>query len=68
MKLFRDDLDEDDVVAFKKWARENYKPMSEIKGVWHPIIQEECVRMNEEAGEDISGLFDSFLTDTTKPL
>ena len=60
MKLFRD-VKSEEVEEFKKWARENYKPMSEIKGIWHPIVQEECVRINEEAAEDISGLLDSFV-------
>jgi len=34
--------------AFKQWARENYQPHSEIKGVWHPIVQAECLKINLE--------------------
>jgi hypothetical protein len=33
---------------FRSWARDNYKPGTEIKGIWHPVVQSECVRMNEE--------------------
>lgn len=33
---------------FRSWARENYRAGSEIKGIWHPVVQDECVRMNEE--------------------
>ena len=33
---------------FRAWARENYKPGEPIKGIWHPIIQEECVCINRE--------------------
>lgn len=31
---------------FRKWAHENYKTGSEIKGCWHPVTQDECVKMN----------------------
>lgn len=50
MKLFRD-LDTAEQAAFRKWARENYKPLSPIDGVWHPIVQDECVQINAEHGE-----------------
>lgn len=36
--------------ASRAWARENYKPFDPITGVWHPVVQAECVRMNIEAG------------------
>lgn len=48
MKLFRE-LSEEEKVEFRAWARENYTPHSEIKGIWHPVVQEECVQMNREA-------------------
>lgn len=31
---------------FRKWAYENYEPGTEIKGSWHPIVQDECVKIN----------------------
>jgi hypothetical protein len=35
--------------AFQKWARDNYVPFSTIEGIWHPVTQAECVKMNQEA-------------------
>jgi len=48
MTLFRD-LGEAEAASFRKWARENYKPFSEISGLWHPVVQAECTQMNKEA-------------------
>lgn len=50
--LFRN-LTEDEVVEFKKWARDNYKPYDSISGVWHPVIQAECAKINAEGKEGI---------------
>jgi hypothetical protein len=47
MKMF-DDLTPEREAEFKDWARANYKPLTAIKGVWHPVTQAECVRMNDE--------------------
>jgi len=33
---------------FRSWARDNYGLGSPILGVWHPVVQEECVKMNGE--------------------
>lgn len=30
----------------RKWAQENYEPFDHIMGSWHPIVQQECVKMN----------------------
>ena len=49
MNLFKT-LSDEEKKEYRKWARENYKTYEPIKGIWHPIVQEECVRMNEEAG------------------
>jgi hypothetical protein len=32
----------------RQWARDNYTALQPIEGVWHPVVQDECVRMNEE--------------------
>ena len=48
MELFRTDLTPKEEEDMRRWARENYEPLSPIKRVWHPIVQRECVRMNEE--------------------
>ena len=47
MNLFRN-LTGDEIREFKDWARQNYVPFSEIKGIWHPVIQQECARINEK--------------------
>ena len=40
-------LSPDEEKNFREWARKNYVCFTPIKGVWHPAIQEECVRMNQ---------------------
>lgn len=46
-RLFRD-LTPEEEISFRQWARNNYRPGSDIYGLWHPVIQDECVRINEE--------------------
>ena len=50
MKLFKT-LSESEEIIFRSWARLHYKPFEPIPGVWHPVVQDECRKMNEEAGE-----------------
>ena len=50
MTLFRE-LTPEEETEYRRWARDNYKPGTEINGVWHPIVQDECVLMNREWGE-----------------
>jgi hypothetical protein len=45
--LFRQ-LTEEEEKEFRQWARDNYEPYSEIKGIWHWIVQDECVKINKE--------------------
>ena len=45
-------LDSDEKEKFKAGARKNYKPFSEINGTWHPVYQEECVKINNEYHAD----------------
>jgi len=47
MNLFRE-LDAEEEAEFRKWSRENYVPGEPINGVWHPICQDECVKINAE--------------------
>ena len=47
--LFRT-VTEEEAAEFRRWARENYVPLSPIEGIWHPEVQAECTRMNEEVG------------------
>jgi hypothetical protein len=34
---------------FRNWARENYKPGEEVCSAWHPVVVDECKKMNEES-------------------
>ena len=43
-------LSPDEEVEFRQWARENYNVFTDINGGWHPVVQDECRKMNEEAG------------------
>lgn len=52
MKLFRDDLSPSEIEDFRRWARENYKPLEPINGAWHPVVQDECAKMNAEHGAE----------------
>jgi hypothetical protein len=49
MNLFKK-LSTSDEKNFRHWARINYTPFSSISGVWHPVVQDECRKMNEESG------------------
>lgn len=48
MEIFKK-LDEDEVKVFQAWAEDNYKPYSPIDGMWHPVVQAECARINDLA-------------------
>ena len=44
MELFRD-LSESEANEFRQWARNNYKLGDSIKSIWHPVVQDECNKM-----------------------
>jgi hypothetical protein len=46
--MFRD-LSFNEACEFRQWARDNYKTGEPISGIWHPIVQDECTKMNKEA-------------------
>ena len=46
-------LNQEEERQFRQWARDNYKPYSPISGVWHPVVQAECVKINMEQDEKI---------------
>ena len=48
MSMFRE-LDESEELDFRKWARENYVPFQDISGGWHPVVRDECKKINEES-------------------
>jgi hypothetical protein len=39
-------LSESQVKEFKQWTRDNYTPGDEISDLWHPVIKEECRKIN----------------------
>ena len=47
LPLFRV-LDESEEAQFRAWARENHKPGDAVNRLWHPVVQDECKKMNEE--------------------
>lgn len=46
-EMFRK-LDDNEVKEFQEWARHNYIAGTDISKLWHPVVQEECKRMNKE--------------------
>ena len=46
--MFFRDLDKDEEIKFRQWARENFQPGDPIKTFWHPVIQDECQKINNE--------------------
>jgi len=57
MNLFRI-LTEEEKKEFRQWARDNYIPLDRISPVWHPEVQDECIKINLEK---IKGEFDVIL-------
>ena len=51
MKVFRE-LSPEEKEEFREWARANYVIRTDINGVWNPIVQDECVKMNHERMEE----------------
>lgn len=45
MNIFRT-LDKKETKEFKKYANENYISGTAINPIWHPVVKEECKRMN----------------------
>lgn len=46
------ELDEEESFDYRAWARENYSPGDKIYEVWHPEVQDECRKINEEHSEE----------------
>ena len=47
-------LDETQIEEFRSHARRTYELFSPINGIWHPVYQLECVKMNMEAATFVS--------------
>ena len=39
---------------YRKWARENYIPNETISNFWHPVVQMECININQQQNEKTS--------------
>jgi hypothetical protein len=50
-RVFRD-LDPEEERLFRSWARENFTPGAPLNPLWHPVVRDECERMNAEKGEE----------------
>ena len=57
MELFRL-LTKEEKKEYKQWARDNYVPGSIVSSLWHPEVQDECIKINLEK---IKGEFDVIL-------
>lgn len=55
MKLFKK-LSKKEEIRFRAWARQNYAAFTPINGLWHPVVQSECAKINEEADINLRGL------------
>lgn len=47
MDLFRE-LSPAEERVFRSWARDHYEPGSPVSELWHPVVRDECRKINEE--------------------
>ena len=40
-------LSPEEAEHYRKWARDNYEAGNDINILWHPVVREECERINE---------------------
>lgn len=45
MNIYRT-LDKKETKEFQQYAKENYVPGTAINPIWHPVVKEECKKMN----------------------
>jgi hypothetical protein len=45
------ELDFIEELRLRRWARENYVPAGERKPTWHPVVQEEMTKKDEESSD-----------------
>lgn len=41
-------LDPQEEATFRKWARDNHQPGDEIDSLWHPVVRDECAKIDAE--------------------
>lgn len=61
--MFRQ-LTEPEKEKFRQWAQTNYIPHTEINEVWHPVIQAECRRINEDIEVQSGNCWTEILSET----
>ena len=44
-------LDPEAEARFRGWARDNHAPGTFINPLWHPVVRDECARIDAEATE-----------------
>lgn len=45
--IFKDLTDEQEK-EFREWARNKYVPLHPINLMWHPVVRNECMKINED--------------------
>ncbi|MFN4258550.1 MAG: hypothetical protein ACK4RK_04585 [Gemmataceae bacterium] len=45
------ELDFIEELRLRRWARENYVPVGQREGTWHPVILEEMSKKDRDLGE-----------------
>lgn len=45
--LFRE-LNNEEEIEFREWAREYYCPLEERSVLWHPVVRDEMRKIDEE--------------------
>jgi hypothetical protein len=46
--MFSRQITKSEELVFRKWSRDNYQAGSKIPTFWHPVVRDECAKMNEE--------------------
>jgi hypothetical protein len=41
-------LSPEEEIEFRQWARNNYTKGFTINSIWHPVVRDECNKMNNE--------------------
>ena len=48
MSIYRE-LNPEEEQDFRDWARENFKPGGEVNQAWHPVVRDECLKIELES-------------------
>lgn len=46
------DLEPWEEEEFRKWARKEYQAGDPISDLWHPVVRDECEKINSKAEEE----------------